>query len=116
MENKKENRTMTFEEALQDPSLAHIHEGLRYLQKTPPEAHFPKKYEKSIINLAIEDTVTLFNQKPNTPLKMVISTIMAGFDDDLSADLILKMTPKIIGKWEQLTYKVAAEKGEIALV
>ena len=67
MENRTENKTMTFEEALQDPSLAHVHEGLRYLQKTPPEAHFPKKYEKSMINLAIEDTVNLL-QKGETLL------------------------------------------------
>jgi hypothetical protein len=103
MESLKGNRTMTFEEMLADPEFAHIHEGLRYLQKTPPNELFPKKYEKSMIGLALTDTVELFQKNPNMPLKMVISTIIASFDDDLSADLILKMTPKIIEKWKKMS-------------
>jgi hypothetical protein len=115
MENLKENRTLTFEEALQDPSLAHIHEGLRYLQKTPPKDIFPKKYEISMVGIALEDTITLFQKNPNMPLKMVVSTIIASFDDDLSADLIVKMTPKIIDKWKTLSVKVAAQTEVLAV-
>jgi hypothetical protein len=107
MENLKENRTMTFEEMLADPEFAHIHEGLRYLQRTPPNELFPKKYEKSMIGLALTDTVELFQKNPNMPLKMVISTIIASFDDDLSADLILKMTPKIIEKWKIMSLSLS---------
>lgn len=103
MESLKENRTMTFEEMLADPEFAHIHEGLRYLQRTPPNELFPKKYEKSMIGLALEDTVHLFNENPNMPLNVVVSTVIRGFDDDLSADLILKMTPKIIEKWKKMS-------------
>jgi hypothetical protein len=103
MENLKENRTMTFEEMLADPEFAHIHEGLRYLQRTPPNELFPKKYEKSMLGLALEDTVHLFNENPNMPIKEVISKVITSFDDDLSADLIVKMTPKIIEKWKTLS-------------
>ncbi len=103
MENSKGNKTMTFEEMLADPEFAHVHEGLRYLQRTPPNELFPKKYEKSMIGLALTDAVELFQENPNMPLKMVISTIIASFDDDLSADLILKMTPKIIEKWKKMS-------------
>jgi hypothetical protein len=109
MENSIGNKTMTFEEMLADPEFAHVHEGLRYLQRTPPNEIFPKKYEKSMIGLALEDTVLLFNEKPNMPLKMVISTIIAGFDDDLSADLIIKMTPKIIDKWKTLSLALSPQ-------
>jgi hypothetical protein len=103
MENLKENRTMTFEEMLADPEFAHVHEGLKYLQRTPPNELFPKKYEKSMIGLALEDTVHLFNENPNMPIKVVISKVITSFDDDLSADLILKITPKIIEKWRTLS-------------
>lgn len=100
---------MTFEEMLADPEFAHAHEGLRYLQRTPPNELFPEKYEKSMIGIAQEDTVELFEKNPVIPLKMVVSTIIAGFDDDLSADLILKMTPKIIDKWHTLSVAYAAQ-------
>ena len=103
MENVKENRSITFEEALKDPSLAHIHEGLRYVQRTPFKDLFPEKHEISMVGLAQEDVVKLFKKKPNTPLKKVVAKIINSFDDDLSADLILKMTPKIIEKWEELS-------------
>ena len=109
MENSKGNRTMTFEEMLADPEFAHAHEGLRYLQRTPPNELFPEKYETSMIGIAQEDTVHLFRKKPNMPLKMVVSKVIAGFDDDLSADLILKMTPKIIDKWHTLSVASAAQ-------
>lgn len=100
---------MTFEEMLADPEFAHAHEGLRYLQRTPPNELFPEKYEKSMIGLALTDTVDLFQQTPNMPLKMVVSKVIAGFDDDLSADLILKMTPEIIDKWHTLSVASAAQ-------
>jgi hypothetical protein len=114
MENSKGSRTMTFEEILADPEFAHAHEGLRYLQRTPPNELFPEKYEKSMIGIAQEDTVQLFRKKPNMPLKMVVSKVIAGFDDDLSADLILKMTPKIIDKWQTLSVNAAAQMGVLA--
>jgi hypothetical protein len=110
MENVKENRSMTMEEALRDPSLAHIHEGLRYLQRTPPKDVFPKKYEISMVGLAKEDAVKRFKKKPDTPLKKVVSKIINSFDDDLSADLILKMTQAIIEKWAELSAAVPIER------
>ena len=109
MENSEGNRTMTFEEMLADPEFAPIHEGLRYLQRTPPNEFFPKKYEKSMIGLALTDTVELFQKSPRMPIKTVISTIITGFDDDLSADLIIKMTPKIIEKWRTLSFALSPQ-------
>ncbi len=115
MDNNKFKAT-TFDEALQTPELAHFHEAIHFLNNKPVGSLFPAKYEAAIHHIAAKRTVELFGNNPKTPLKIVISTIIAGFDDDLSADLILKMTPKIIEKWEQLTYEVAAEKGEAVLV
>ena len=115
MENSKDNKTMTIEEMLSDPSYAHIHEGLRYLQKTNPKDIFPKKYEKSMIGLALTDAVNLFKKNPNMPLKKVISTIIASFDDDLTADLILKMTKQIIEKWGKLSSTLSTQTESLAV-
>ena len=67
-----------------------------------------------MIGLALTDAVKLFQKNPNMPLKMVISTIIASFDDDLSADLILKMTPKIIEKWKTLSLAVSLKTEVLA--
>ena len=115
MENIKENRTMTFEEMLADPSFSHVHEGLRYLQRTDPKDIVPKKYEKSMIGLALTDTVELFQKNPNMPLKKVIATVINSFDDDLRADLILKMTKQIIEKWEKLSAALPAKTEVLAV-
>lgn len=115
MENVKESRTMTIEEMLEDPAFAHAHEGLRYLQRTPSKDVFPKKYEISMVGLAQEDAVKLFKKNPNMPLKKVISAIIASFDDDLTADLILKMTKQIIEKWEKLSSALPTQTEPLAV-
>jgi hypothetical protein len=110
MENIDKNKSMTFEEALNDSSLAHVHEAIRFLEKTPNKDVFPKKYELSMIDLAIENAIELLMKKPDMPLKTLISTIISSFDDDLSADLILKMTKNIIKEWQKLSPSFLQEK------
>jgi hypothetical protein len=99
MKNTEKNKSMTFEEALQDASLAHIHASIRFLQKTPSKDIFPQKYAASMVDLAVEEAIELFETHPSMPLKTVISTVIASFPNDLSADLILKMTENIIEEW-----------------
>lgn len=103
MENIDKNKSMTFEEALQDSSLAHIHEAIRFLEKTPNKDVFPKKHELSMIDLSVENAKEFFVKNPKMALKTVISTIISSFDDDLSANLILKMTKSIIKEWQNLS-------------
>jgi hypothetical protein len=114
MKNIEKNESMTFEEALQDASLASIHETIRFLQKTPSKDIFPKKYELSMIDLAVEEAVELFDTRPSIPLKTVISTVIASFPDDLSADLIVKMTENIVKEWRTLSVSLQ-EKNQIAI-
>jgi hypothetical protein len=110
MKNIDKNKSMTFEEVLQDSSLAHLHEAIRFLEKTPNKDVFPKKYERSMIDLSVENTIELIGENPNMPLKTVISTVISSFDDDLSADLILKMTKNIIKEWQNLPPSFHQEK------
>jgi hypothetical protein len=110
MENIDKNKSMTFEEVLQDPSLAHLHEAIHFLEKTATKDIFPKKYELSMIDLSVENTIELLGKNPNMPLKTVISTIISSFNDDLSAELILKMTKSIIKEWQNLSTSFKQEK------
>lgn len=112
MTNIKE-KSISFEEALQIPELSHFHEVIHYLEKTPFSQVFPKKYEKSITNMANQQTATLFKEKPTLPLKNVINKVMSELPDDLSAKLILKMTKLIIQKWESLSASSYLKSNEL---
>jgi hypothetical protein len=103
MNNTTENISITFEEALQDPKFAHFHDAIRSVQNRPNKDIFPKKHELSVTNVAVYDAVRIFNENPFTPLKIVVTTIINSFPDDISAELIVKMTKKIIAKWESLS-------------
>ena len=103
MKEIKENKDLTYEEALNDPSLAHIHDLIRYVQKTPFSQMFPKKHELTLIGLAESKTRKLFIENPNMPLKTVLTTVFEPLTDDIPAPLVLKLTKKIIQKWESLS-------------
>ena len=112
MTNIKE-KSISFEEALQMPELAHFHEVIYYLEKTPFSQVFPKKYEKSIENMAIQQIAALFKEQPTLHLKNVINKVMSELPDDLSAKLILKMTKLIIQKWESLSATTFLQSNEL---
>ena len=103
MKNKGKYTSTTFEAALQDASLGHFHEAIRSVKGKMGKDIFPQKYELSMTSVALCDAEKLFGANPYLPLKTVVTTILASFSDDLSADLILKITQKIIAKWEHLT-------------
>ena len=102
MKNIKESRSMTFEEALQDPSLAPIHEHIRYLQNTPFSKIFPKKHELTLTYLVESKARRLYTENPNMPIKKVITTIFEPLTDDIPAPLMLKLTQNIIDLWAKL--------------
>lgn len=97
-----ENKQQTIQEALQDPSLAHLHEAFRYALNTSFKDAFPKKYELSLIDKALDKTVKLFIENPCTPIKTVLATILDNLPDDIESPLLLKITRKTIEKWENL--------------
>lgn len=103
MKNNEKDKSLTFEEALQDPSLAHIHESILYLQKTPFSQMFPKKNELSLTAIVEMEARNLFIENPNLPIKKVITTIFEPLTDDIPAPLVLKLTQKIIQQWSKLT-------------
>lgn len=103
------DKSLTFEEILDMPKLAHFHDVVRYLQKKPNQKVFPKKYEKSMEHLASDRTYALFQENPKLPLNKVISSIMDKLPDDVPPQLLLKMTQLAIEEWENLTHKTTSE-------
>jgi hypothetical protein len=88
-----------FDEALKGSTMTHLHEAILLVQNKSNSTLLPKKYEKSMTNLAISDTVKFFNQDPYMPLKKVVATIIQSFPDDVAPNIIVKMTKKIVEKW-----------------
>ncbi len=114
MKETKKNNSMTFEEGLQDPSLAHLHEALRYFQKTPASQMFPKKHELALTHAVERKAYKLFNENPNMSIKTVITTIFTTLTDDIPAPLALKLTQTIIKEWESML-AISLQKNEIVM-
>jgi hypothetical protein len=81
-----------------------------YLQRTPFSKAFPNKYKAITKDEALEKTYELFDNNPNMPLKIVVTTVLNSLDDDLSETLVLEMTRVIIEKWKKLTASTYTEK------
>ena len=87
-----------------------------YMEKTPFSKAFPNKYKAVTRTAAKKNTYNLFLENPNISLKTVVTTVLNGLDDDLSADLVRQMTHIIIEEWEQLTAAAYADTHVEALV
>jgi hypothetical protein len=103
MKEIKKNQSMTYEEVLENPSLAHFHEAIHLLQNRAHNAIFPKHYEASMLDVVESHVVKLWRKNPEMSLKTVVTKVITHFPNDLSADLISKMTHTIVEKWTQLS-------------
>ena len=103
MKNLEKERTVTFDEALELPEYADFHEVIRYLEKTPFKEVFPKKYEISLEDRALETIKTLFSENPDVSFKEILSAVLDRLPNDLSTALLLKMTQFTLKKCEKLS-------------
>ena len=62
------SRTMSYEEALQDPSLADMHEAIRFVYGKPASVLYPRKHEKALTSVARMDTRKLFKKSLDSVL------------------------------------------------
>jgi hypothetical protein len=99
MKKNVTEKVITFEEALEMPEYTHLHEVIRYLEKTPPEGLFPKKYLASLTRCVDEMVYKLYIENPSMPLRDVITHVLNRLSANLSAKLLLKMTQLTIEKW-----------------
>ena len=107
MMNKNE---IALSDALKDPKMARqLQDIIQYVETTPFSKMFPEKYENSVERFVAQKSRQLFEEQGVLPLKSVISIVLNDLDDDLSSEVLLKMTHIIIEKWEQLTAAAYAD-------
>lgn len=91
-------------DALKDSKMAQqLQDIIQYVETTPFSKMFPEKYENSVERFVAQRSRKLFEEQGHLPLKSVISIVLNDLDDDLSSELLLKMTHVIIEEWERLT-------------
>ena len=105
MKMNEDKKSISLEEALQMPELAHLHDTMRYLENASDSDLMPQKYEMGLEYLATKKTLALFNENATLPLKSVVSIVLERLPNDISAPFLLKMTQFIILQWSQLLGK-----------
>jgi uncharacterized protein YjgD (DUF1641 family) len=95
-----------------------IEKTMQFISSIPKEQLFqrlhPEKYAMSQVDYATKCTRELFNEKPEMPLRRVLVSVLDKFqDDNLEADLLRKITDKVIEQWEKLT-ALNVERFELA--
>lgn len=110
MKDNQEKKQLTFDAVLQTPELSHLHDLIHYLEKTPFQDIFPKKYEMSMEDATIKEVRRVFQDEPYCALKSVVTTVLEKLPDDLSAILLLKMTKLILKEWRTLSKAVVIEE------
>jgi uncharacterized membrane protein YheB (UPF0754 family) len=109
MENIKES-AVPMSVWLEDPELAQqFQDAYEYVKKTPFSKIFPEKHESSVRQMVYDEVQELFAINPTMPLKSVVTTVLNSLNDDLSAELLLKMTRLIIKDWENAPTEIYAE-------
>ncbi len=106
MKFNKDNLSISYEEALQMPELAHLHDTLHYLENAPDSEILPQKYAQSLEYQASKHIQNVFKDTPTLPLKDVVSNVIKRLPNDISATHLLKITPYIIKEWEKLQESV----------
>ena len=96
---------MTFQEALQDPSLSHLHDAIRFLQENEDTILMPKKFMsslKSILSLKVRRILTENPEMHTSSLKLLIAAL-TGVNEKIPPEMVLEITAHIIKEWETLT-------------
>ena len=105
MENSKSAHYKTFEEALKDPSLAHFHEVIRFLETTPEELILPRQYKEALERTVARKVRALLAEDAQRQLNKVVAEVINALPDTLSAHLLLEMTAFAIKEWEKRAAK-----------
>ena len=108
----EQNNTLSYEDILQIPEMLEVY---HFLENTQGPL-FPKQYEAALKNVVSQNVHTLFKERPNMPLKDVVTTVLSGLSEEVSSKLILKMTQQIIKDWENLSSVTLKTKAVAQLV
>jgi hypothetical protein len=105
---------MTFEEALQDPSMSEFHEVIHFLEKNKNTILFPTKFMMSMKDSVIRKLRKLHAETPDMAFLNVVITTLTGRNENMTPDMILEITDFIIKEWQNLQQK-ASEKALVKM-
>ena len=94
---------------LRTPEYAHLYDIVHFLENAPPGSLFPEKQEAAEIDIALENAHELLKANPTLSLKETLSTVLSRCGDAFSGDLLLKITERVIKKWEKLAKPVVPQ-------
>lgn len=100
---------MTFEDALQDPSMSEFHEVIHFLEKNKNTILFPTKFMMSMKDSVIQELRKLYAETPDMSFLNVVITTLTGRNENMTPEMILEITDFIIKEWQNLQQK-AIEK------
>lgn len=103
----------TAEQIREIPELAHLYEAVLFLEQNKGKRLFPRKYEASMIDMGAEKAHDFFKVYPTMPLKEAVVAILGSFKADLSGELLLKITQRIIETWGKLLSTVHQKEREL---
>lgn len=86
----------------QNPELERFREVVAFLENAPPGSLFPEKRAASAISWARQIAHKLLEANPSVSLKETLTTVLDGFKDDLSGEVLMKITQQVIAKWEKM--------------
>ena len=89
---------------LKDKSLSHLHEMIHFLENTPDELLFPRKYKTALKHSVSQKVAFIFKENPSLPVSKMVADIIASLPEPLSSKLILEMTSFAIKEWEAISY------------
>ena len=116
MKIKDAEKPISFNDALLMPEYVHLHEVIHYLENTPHSETFPRKYEMGMEHIASKKINSLFKEDSSITLKNVISAVLERLPNDISSELLLKITIFTIKKWKNLSNPSSQRKNIKELV
>ena len=97
---KNKEKSISFEEVLQNKELTHLHEVARFLENTKDEDLFPHKQAAYFKDAVAKRVELLHRESPKMPLKKAITTVLDSFLEVSDAEMLLKLTKWTIQEWE----------------
>ena len=106
------SKSLTFEEILKDPSLETYHKAAQFFMDNEHKIIFPDQFMASLKSIVRRDLQILAVEKPQLPLSKVVSTLLEGMNENMSAQMIKDITAFILDKWENRANLNALTKQE----
>ncbi len=96
-------KSLTFEEILADPSLERYHKAAHFFRENDDKIIFPDTFMSSLKSIVRRDLQNLAKEKPHLSLSKVVTILLEGMNENMSADMIKEITAFILDKWENRT-------------